>query len=118
MHRLLRRANTVGPVAESVADPLPVEIAVDGIDPGGTFSSSICRCATGTSPFTCPIPAISSMGLDDSSPAVANAIQYAYDYAAHAPTAADCGGVLPATLPVVIAFHGWGGNSYGPHGTT
>jgi hypothetical protein len=64
--------------------------------------------------FHAPNPGNIFYGLDESSPAVANAIQYAYDYAVYAPGAADCGGALPAALPVVVSLHGWDGNSYGP----
>jgi len=106
--------NTVGPVAESVADPLPVEIAAPGIDPGGHIFVQYMPLRDWNVTFHAPNPGNIFYGLDETSPAVANAIQYAYDYAVYAPRAADCGGALPAQLPVVVSLHGWGGNSYGP----
>jgi hypothetical protein len=106
--------NTVGPVAESVADPLPVEISAPGIDPGGHIFVQYMPLRDWNVTFHAPNPGNIFYGLDETSPAVVNAIQYAYDYAVYAPGAADCGGALPAALPVVVSLHGWDGNSYGP----
>ncbi|HHW86218.1 MAG TPA: hypothetical protein GX400_08410 [Chloroflexi bacterium] len=106
--------NTTGPVAEQVADPLPVEVAVDGVDPGGHIYIQYMPLRDWNVTFHAPNPGNGFYGLDGDVPAIANAIQYAYDYAVYAPSAADCGGALPATLPVVVSLHGWGGNSYDP----
>jgi hypothetical protein len=106
--------NTTGPVAENVADPLPVEIDAGAIDPGGHIFIQYMPLRDWNVTFHAPNPGNGYYGLDETTPAVANAIQYAYDYAVYAPRAADCGGVLPATLPVVVSLHGWDGNSYAP----
>jgi len=106
--------NTTGPIAESVADPLPVELNIDAIDPGGHIFIQYMPLRDWNVTFHAPNPGNGFYGLDDTAPTVANAIQYAYDYAVYAPSAADCGGALPTTLPVVVSLHGWDGNSYGP----
>jgi len=106
--------NTTGPIVESVADPLPVELDVGAIDPGGHIFIQYMPLRDWNVTFHAPNPGNGYYGLDETAPAVANAIQYAYDYAVYAPSAADCGGALPATLPVVVSLHGWDGNSYAP----
>ncbi len=106
--------NTTGPIAERVADPLPVEIAVGAIDPGGHIFIQYMPLRDWNVTFHAPNPGNGFYGLDESAPAVTNAIQYAYDYAIYAPSAADCGGALPAALPVVVSLHGWGDNGYAP----
>ena len=106
--------NTTGPIAERVADPLPVEIPVDAIDPGGHIFIQYMPLRDWNVTFHAPNPSNGFYGLDGAAPAVANAIQYAYEYAVYAPSAAECGGALPATLPVVVSLHGWAGNSYAP----
>ncbi|MBU6349689.1 MAG: hypothetical protein KGS73_06020 [Chloroflexi bacterium] len=106
--------NTTGPIAEQVADPLPVEISVDAIDPGGHIFIQYMPLRDWNVTFHAPNPGNGFYGLEAAAPAVANALQYAYDYAVYAPSAADCGGSLPATVPVVVSLHGWDGNSYAP----
>ncbi|MFZ4849823.1 MAG: putative glycoside hydrolase [Caldilinea sp.] len=104
--------NTTGPVAEQVADPLPVEISVDAIDPGGHIFIQYMSLRDWNVTFHAPNPGNGFYGLGAA--ASADAIQYAYDYAVYAPSAAECGGALPATVPVVVSLHGWDGNSYAP----
>jgi hypothetical protein len=79
--------NTTGPIAEQVADPLPVEISVDAIDPGGHIFIQYMPLRDWNVTFHAPNPGNGFYGLEAAAPAVANALQYAYDYAVYAPSA-------------------------------
>ena len=106
--------NTAGPVAESVADPLPVELNVSGLPAEGHIYIQYMPLRDWNPTFHAPNPNNGYYGLSAVDPAIANAIQYAYDYAIYAPTAAECGGVLPSQVPVVFNLHGWADNTYAP----
>ncbi len=107
-------ANTTGPLAETVADPLPVEIAPPGLASNGRIYIQYMDLHTWNTTFHAPNAGNGYYGLDPADPGVADGAQYMYDYAVYMPTAADCGGTLPPRLPVYVALHGWGGNTYGP----
>ena len=105
--------NSAGPVAERIDEPLPVEIPFD-VGPGGHVLIQYMDLREWNPTFHAPNEANGYYGLGDSDPAVANAIQYAYDYVVYEPTAATCGGSIPDRAPVFFNLHGWDGNTYGP----
>ena len=107
-------ANTTGPVSEVVAEPLPVEIAPPGLASNGRIYIQYMDLHTWNTTFHAPHAGNGYYGLDPADPGVADGAQYMYDYAVYMPTAADCGGTLPPSLPVYVALHGWGDNAYGP----
>lgn len=107
-------ANRTIAVAESVANPQPVEIAPPGLPSNGHLYIQYMDLRRWNATFHAPNALNNYYGLDGGDPAIANALQYMYDYAVYAPTAADCGGSLPANLPVVLILHGWGDNAYAP----
>ncbi|HPC82136.1 MAG TPA: putative glycoside hydrolase [Thermoanaerobaculaceae bacterium] len=105
--------NTAGPVAESVADPLPVEASVPGNE-GGHIFVQYYDLHTFNPTFYAPHPRNGFFGLSEADPAVAHALQYALTYSVGEPSAANCGGTVPARVPVVLYLHGWNGNTYPP----
>lgn len=107
---------TAGPVAESVADPLPVEItARSGLSEssGGHIYIQYMDLRNWNPTFHAPNPTNKYYGLDPSDPDLANALAYAYAYAVFTPTPDLCGGALPEKLPVILRLHGWKGNTSG-----
>ena len=99
--------NSIGPLAEGVDEPLPVEAALS-VGPRGHLYLQFMDLRNWNPTFHAPHPGNAYLGLDPESPAVQNALAYAYDYVVFAP---DCG-TNPA--PATVSLHGWGGNSYGP----
>lgn len=106
-------ANAIGPVAEAVADPLPVEAAIPG-NTGGHVWVQYFDLHTYNPTFFAPHPRNGYFGLSPDDPTVANAVQYALAYSVGEPSADACGGTIPARVPVVLYLHGWGGNAYPP----
>ncbi len=106
-------ANAVGPIAEHVTDPLPVEAGVAG-NAGGHVCVQSMDLALWNPTFHAPHAGNQFFGLDPAEPAVAHSLQYAYTYAVGEPDAGACGGAVPAVVPLVVNLHGWGGNAYGP----
>ena len=105
--------NARGPVSEQVGDPLPVEIPA-GIGARGRVFIQYMDLLRWNPTFHAPHAANDYYGLNSADPAVANAIQYAYDYIVYEPDPTSCGGSVPTRVPVMLILHGWGGNSYGP----
>ncbi len=104
--------NTVGPVAEAVALPQPVRIQQNAN--GWQVYLQYMDLRNWNPTFHAPNPLNGYYGLTSTSPGVPGALQYAYDYALYVPDAAHCGGELPASLPLLVNLHAWGGNTYGP----
>lgn len=105
--------NALGPVAESVADPLPVEVSVPN-NQGGHVFVQYYDLHTFNPTFYAPHQRNGFFGLSDSDPAVTHAVQYALTYSVGEPSAATCGGAVPAKVPAVLYLHGWNGNAYPP----
>lgn len=106
-------ANTVGPVAEQAAEPMPVEVDVAS-NTGGHVFVQYMDLARWNPTFHAPHAGNQFYGLDPADPAVAHALQYGYTYSVGEPAAGACGGSVPAVVPLVVNLHGWGGNGYGP----
>jgi hypothetical protein len=104
---------TGAPLAESVAAPRPVEAAAN-LGQGGHLYIQYMDLRAWNPTFHAPNELNAYYGLDPSDPAIAGAIQYAYDYVVYEPRAELCGGSLPARAPAFINLHGWAGNTYGP----
>ncbi|MBP7868234.1 MAG: prolyl oligopeptidase family serine peptidase [Acidobacteria bacterium] len=105
-------ANTAGPTAEQLGDPLPVETAVN-VGPGGKLFLQYMDVSAWNPTFHAPHPGNAYYGLDPDAPGVPGAFQYAYDYAVYEPDL-YCGGTVPARAPVLLILHGWEGNGYDP----
>ena len=103
----LLSGNTTGPLAEGVAEPLPVEAAAT-VGLRGHLYIQFMDLRQWNATFHAPRAGNGYYGRDPESPAVQHALAYAYDYVVFEP---DCGtGPVPATL----ILHGWGGNNYRP----
>lgn len=105
--------NALGPVAESVAEPSGVAVSVPSNTQGHVFIQYF-DLHTFNPTFLAPHPRNAFYGLAESDPAVAHAVGYALTYSVGEPTAATCGGSIPAKVPVVLYLHGWNGNGYPP----
>ena len=106
---------TVGPVTEAVADPSPVEIhsATDiSLSPRAHVFIQYMDLRNWNPTFHSPNPSNNYYGLSPSTDGIANDLQYAYDYVVTLPDPKDCGGSLPANLPVMISLHGYRANTY------
>jgi len=106
-------ANSIGPVAERVADPRPVEIDVTG-DRGGHVYVQYMDLRHWNPTFHAPHAGNAFYGLGSGDPSLAADLQYAYAYSVGEPDAAACGGSVPAKAPLLVNLHGWGGNVYPP----
>lgn len=104
--------NSVGPVAESVSPPLPVEISAS-VGPGGHVFLQYMDVRGWNTTFHAPNPSNAWYGLDPGDASVAGSAQYAYNYAVYEPDL-YCGGETPPRAPVIVSLHGWGGNQYPP----
>lgn len=105
--------NSVGPVAERVEDPLPVETAKS---PSGRIRvfTQFMDLRRWNPTFHAPREANQYYGLSPDDPAVADAIQYAYTYTVTEPDPTAHGGALPPKLPLFLYLHGWDDNTYPP----
>ena len=104
-----------GPVAEAIADPSPVEIhsATNiNLSPRAHVFIQYMDLRNWNPTFHAPNPSNNYYGLSPSTDGIANDLQYAYDYVVTLPDPKDCGGSLPANLPVVISLHGHRSNTY------
>ena len=99
---------TVGPVYETVSDPLPVEITpAVRIGDGGHVYIQYMDLHDWNPTFHAPNPSNSFYGLDPGDINLSHSLQYAYDYTVFTPPAKVCGGSLPGKLPVFFHLHGW-----------
>ena len=106
--------NTLGPLREGVADPVPVEVDFD-VGIGGHLYLQYMDLRNWNPTFNAPRTQ-SYDGLDPADPAVRNALQYAYDYVVYEPYPDICGGEVPeGPFPMLMLLHGHGGNNYGPY---
>lgn len=116
--------NTAGPVDESVADPLPVEIAGAG-EPGGHVFIQYMDVQDWNPSFHAPNPSNGYLGLPEPGETIGPyAGQYAYTYVVGEPgvratVAPDdvrerCGDTVPAVVPLILYLHGHEGNIYPP----
>ncbi len=103
--------NTLGPVAESVESPLPVEVAQVG-DIRIFIQYMDLRSWNPT--FHAPNGTNSYFGFLPFDPAIARSIQYAYTYTLVEPESTVCGGSVPGKLPLILFLHPWQSNSYPP----
>jgi hypothetical protein len=109
---------TAGPVAEAVADPLPVEITSTTnmqLDTGAHVFIQYMNLRRWNPTFHAPNPSNAYLGVAPTDPGVADALQYAYDYVVYVPAASRCNGQVPSKLPVIFNLHGHQANTYIPH---
>jgi pimeloyl-ACP methyl ester carboxylesterase len=100
-----------GPVSESVADPMPVEV-LRGLDSRGHVLLQYMDLRAWNPTFHAPNASNGYYGLDDGNPAVKGSIQYAYCYTVGEPySMADPPG---KTYPVLLNLHGHNSNCYPP----
>ena len=99
-------ANTLGPLAEGVAEPLPVGAPL-GVARGHLYLQFM-DLRNWNPTFHAPRAGNGYLGLDPDLPAVQHALAYVYDYVVFEP---DCGSGAQATM---FSLHGWGGGTYGP----
>ncbi|HBA83506.1 MAG TPA: hypothetical protein DCZ95_05360 [Verrucomicrobia bacterium] len=104
-------SNALGPVAEGVADPQPVELrsfpAVGG-GGAGHVMVQFMDLRSWNPTFHAPHERNNYYGLGAGSYAVTSALQYAYDYVLIEPS---CGS---SPAPLYVNLHGHAGNAYGP----
>ena len=99
--------NTVGPVTESVAEPLPVEAAVS-VGARGHLYLQFMDLRQWNPTFHAPNAANGYYGLNPDLVPIQHAMAYTYDYVVFEPECAT------GPAPVVFSLHGWAGNTYGP----
>lgn len=99
--------NVIGPLAESVADPLPVETTVN-VGARGHLYIQFMDLRAWNPTFHAPHSGNNYYGLAPDSAAVTNAIQYAYDYVVFEPACAS------SPAPATLVLHGWADNTYHP----
>lgn len=105
---------TVGPVDELAADPLPVHTGLHPSE-GAHVLIQYMDAARWNPSFHAPNSSNGYYGLSPSNARFVHTLQYAYDYVVVEPQAANCGGSLPAAVPVVVWLHGFGFNMYEPY---
>ncbi|MEQ8765012.1 MAG: hypothetical protein RL885_13855 [Planctomycetota bacterium] len=106
--------NTLGPVNESVGEPLPVEAFVTPDGLARIFIQYLdLRSCNPT--FAAPNPFNSYYGLSPTARGVADSLQYAFAYTVALPDPALCPGGVPFELPVSLVLHGWSDNSTAPN---
>jgi hypothetical protein len=104
-------ANTRGPVAEGVADPLPVLVTNFPATSGGGVVNIYIQymdLRRWNPTFHAPHGRNGYYGLNNADPAVTGSLQYAYDYAVVLPSCPA------APAPAYIRLHGWAGGAYDP----
>ncbi len=106
-------ANSIGPIAELIADPLPVEINAN-VGAGGHVFIQYMDVTQSNPTFHAPNPTNAYYGLDPNTPALTGALQYAYDYVVYEPISSLCDGSVPNQAPLLMSLHGWGDNAYAP----
>jgi len=107
--------NTLGPIAESIDDPLPVlgAVLLEGrLEVYTQFIDQRTFNATLSSPNSYN----DWYGLDETQPAIANALNYGFVYHIFPPRD-DCvtGGEIEGLHPVVVNLHGFGGERFRPY---
>ncbi len=110
----LEARDTIGPVVESVADPLPVEItSTPGVlsSTGEHIYIQYMDLSSWNPTFHAPSPSNRYYGFFPTDPGIADALQYAYDYTVYTPKASLCDGSLPSKLPVILHLHGYTDNT-------
>ena len=106
-----------GPVAEALADPLPVEInsaTTLELYPGAHIFIQYMNLRRWNPTFHAPNASNEYYGVTPTDPGVHQDLQYAYDYLVYVPSPAMCGGQLPGKLPVIFNLHGHQSNTYIP----
>ena len=98
----LNSSNSIGPVVESMAEPLAVETKANAGVRGHVYIQYM-DLRNWNPTFHAPNPRNSYLGLNPEDPTVSNAVQYAYDYTVYEPECAE----TPA--PVYFNLHGWSG---------
>jgi pimeloyl-ACP methyl ester carboxylesterase len=111
---------TAGPVQETVADPLPVEITRSpGVKavPNEHIYIQYMDLRNWNATFHAPNPSNDYYGLDPKDPALKDALAYAYDYVIFSPPAQKCETRASEKLPVLMYLHGYRTNRYNPMDT-
>jgi len=98
--------NALGPVAESVAAPVPVRIATAAAGVGLVYTQFMDLRAWNPT-FDAPNAINGWYGLDPQAPSVAHALQYAYNYVLIPPIAGCAATQSPSA--VIVNLHGYGG---------
>ncbi len=105
----------VGPVAEGVADPLPVRIRTFAAKPGpygeggvGHVMIQYMDVRNWNPTFHAPHERNGYYGLNPGDGGVTSGVQYAYDYVVVEPSC------VTGSAPLYVSLHGWAGNSYEP----
>lgn len=106
-------ANTAGPIEETGADPLPVEVAAN-IGARGHVYIQYMDLRHWNPTLHAPHAGNGYYGLPTEGVSYENAIQYAYDYAVFEPSPMACGGAFDGPVPVLLSLHAWSGNWYAP----
>jgi pimeloyl-ACP methyl ester carboxylesterase len=106
----LETGYSLGPLEETAAEPLPVEIDFDAGDRGHVFIQYM-DISEWNPTFHAPNETNFFYGLDSSEPKITGAIQYAYDYVVYEP---ECDTSSLLSAPVTLILHGWDGNNYPP----
>ncbi len=102
--------NVIGPIGESVDEPMPVEAFASGNGLYYLFIQYLdLRRFNAT--FAAPNPYNGYYGLQPTDPGVADSLQYAFAYSVALPDPATCPGGVPFELPVTLVLHGWSDNS-------
>ena len=105
--------NVAGPIAETVQDPAPIRTAVD-LGGSATLMIQYMDLHDWNPTFHAPNSGNLYYGFNPDDFKIQHAVQYAYDYVVSTPTAAHCGGGIPALVPLVLHLHSWGDNTYDP----
>jgi len=106
--------NVTGRVSESLLPPKPVQTAVN-LGGNAYLMIQYMDLHSWNPTFHAPNSTNSYYGYNPNDFKIRHAVQYAYDYAISTPTAAQCGGSVPPTVPVVMHLHSWGDNTYDPY---
>jgi hypothetical protein len=105
-------ANAAGPVAESVAGALPVEVPTAA--PLAHVFIQYMDLHYWNPTFHAPREGNQYYGLGPEDAGVPGAIQYAYAYTVSEPDPATAGGTVPERVPLIVNLHGWDDNNYPP----
>lgn len=108
-------ANSIGPVAESIAPPRPVRAKHLPLT-GGTVFIQYLDLRRFNATKAAPNPDNFFYGLNPSDPAVAGSLQYAFTYVVFPPKVGPCAAPA-ADYPAVLYLHGYNGDRVRPYDT-
>lgn len=102
--------NSIGPIEESKAEPMPVEMTEVDVGPQGHLMVQFMDLRHYNPTFHAPGEHNKHLGLPKGDPGRDHALAYAYDYTVYEPAPGKC--PKSGKIPVMIKPHGWGGNRY------